>query len=150
MVRLRHQARSFAVQLLYQAEVGQPGHAGSREDFWQNSGASRKARAFATHLVEATLRHQEQIDPLLRGVLDHWRLERLPVVVRNILRLAVCELRMIREEPAAVVINEALELTRAFMDEDSASFVNGILDQVRRDGEQEAEQDGEAEAAQSR
>ena len=132
MKTLRQQGRAFALQLLYQTEIGQTADAGSQERFWQNSKASKKAGLFARGLVEQTLANREEIDRTLTAVMDQWRLERLSVVVRNVLRLGACEIRIIATEPVAVVINEAVELTRTFMDEDSARFVNSVLDRLHR------------------
>ena len=132
MKTLRRQARAFALQLLYQTEVGQTADPRSQERFWEHSKASKKAGRFARGLVEQTLEHREEIDRALTAVLENWRLERLPVVVRNVLLLGACEMRIIASEPVAVVINEAVELTRTFMDEDSARFVNGVLERLHR------------------
>lgn len=132
MKTLRRQSRSFALQLLYQVEIGQSAAPAAQEKFWEKSKASKKARAFASHLVEHTLARREDIDAALTGSMEQWRLERLPVVVRNVLRLATCEMIVIGTEPPAVVINEAVELTRTFMDEDSTRFVNGVLEKIRR------------------
>ena len=132
MKTLRRQGRAFALQLLYQTEIGQAADQRSQERFWEHSKASKKAGRFARGLVEQTLEHREEIDRALSAVMENWRLERLPVVVRNVLRLGACEMRIIASEPVAVVINEAVELTRTFMDEDSARFVNGVLERLHR------------------
>ncbi len=132
MKTLRQQGRAFALQLLYQTEIGQAADPDTQKRFWENSKASKKAGLFARGLVEQTLAHREEIDRALTAVMEQWRLERLPVVVRNVLRLGACEMRIIASEPVAVVINEAVELTRTFMDEDSARFVNGVLERLHR------------------
>jgi len=141
MPSLRHQARSLAVQILYQAEVLPPGGQGGGENpgqstaamlerFWQSNKASPKARQFAGALASQTLHGLEATDAALRTALEEWRLERLPVPVRAILRLAACELLQLRETPRGVIINEAVELTRDFVDEESARFVNAVLDKL--------------------
>ncbi len=134
MQTLRRQGRAFALQLLYQADVDAAATPETRERFWSGGRASRKARAFATELVEATLANRERIDAALGAVLAEWRLGRLPVVVRNMLRLSACEMLVVGSEPHAALINEAVELTRAYMDEDSARFVNSVLDKLSRAG----------------
>jgi transcription antitermination protein NusB len=131
MSTLRRQARSYALQLLYQADVDPAADAPARERYWSEGHASKKARAFATELVEATLAHREELDAALTAALEQWKLSRLSVLVRNVLRLAACELLVIGAEPPAAIINEAVELTRTYMDEDSARFVNSVLDAVR-------------------
>lgn len=128
MQGIRRQGRSFALQMLYQAEVTQQSDEESLARFWLTVDASAKARNFAVELVQATLKHRPEIDKRLTANLEHWKLGRLSVIVRNALRLAVCEMLMLRQTPPAVVINEAVELTRSFMDEESAPFVNKVLE----------------------
>ena len=125
----RHQARILALQLLYQTEIDPAGGEAAQSRFWAQAGASRKTRAFAEALVDATLARREAIDALLVQSLEHWKLSRLPVLVRNLLRMAVCEMIHLRESPHAVVIDEAVGLAREFVDEDSAKFANGVLQQ---------------------
>lgn len=87
---------------------------------------------FVDHLVHGAVQHLDELDERIRRHAEHWRMERMPVVDRNILRLAVYE--MIHEDtPPAVVIDEALELARKFSGEESVQFVNGVLDAIRRE-----------------
>lgn len=88
--------------------------------------------AFVEQLVHGTIEHLNEVDGRIRQHAEHWRMERMPVVDRNILRLAVYEMTH-AETPAAVVIDEALELARKFSGEESVQFVNGVLDAVHRD-----------------
>lgn len=87
---------------------------------------------FAAELVNGAIQHLEEVDERIRRHAEHWRLERMPGVDRNILRLAVYEMLHART-PAAVVIDEALELARKFSSEESVQFVNGVLDAVHRE-----------------
>ena len=87
--------------------------------------------AFVDQLVRGTIQHVDEVDTRIRLHAEHWRMERMPVVDRNILRLAVYEMTH-AETPAAVVIDEALELARKFSGEESVQFVNGVLDAVHR------------------
>ncbi|MBV9505771.1 MAG: transcription antitermination factor NusB [Acidobacteriia bacterium] len=87
---------------------------------------------FVTDLVHGTIEHLREVDDRISRHAEHWRLERMPAVDRNILRLAVYEM-MHSETPAAVVIDEALELARKFSNEESVQFVNGVLDAVHRE-----------------
>ena len=87
-------------------------------------------------LVRGTVEHIEEVDRRISGHAEHWRLERMPIVDRNILRLAVFEM-MFSDTPAAVAIDEALELARRYSNEESVQFVNGVLDAVHRDLEKE-------------
>lgn len=135
----RHRAREVAVQVLYQWEVGR-GTIDQAVDTvftlqWPDEGPPPEAlRAFATALARDTVAGLERVDTLIADTSERWRLERMPVLDRLILRMAVCEL--LRgpqgEVPPAVVINEALELARTFSTEESVKFINGMLDAIRK------------------
>ena len=116
---------------MYQLDISKEKTEAAQVLFWEESRASEKARAFGEALVARTLGSEARIDALLAAALENWKITRLPVVVRSAIRLAICELVIIAEEPPAVVINEALELLRSYMDEDSAKFANGVLEKVR-------------------
>ena len=138
--RERHRAREAALQLLYQWEIGWAGAGGVEADdiFWDQNPASPARRRFAAALVKGTIEHLATIDPLLESNADNWRLERMAVVDRLIMRMAVYEL-VHTETPKAVVIDEALELAKTFSGDEAVPFVNGILDGVSR---QLSEHDG--------
>jgi N utilization substance protein B len=87
---------------------------------------------FVNHLVHGAVQHLPEVDERIRRHAEHWRMERMPVVDRNILRLAVYEMTH-EDTPPAVVIDEALELARKFAGEESVQFVNGVLDAIRRE-----------------
>jgi N utilization substance protein B len=89
-------------------------------------------RAFASELMQGTVRSIARIDPLIAAHTEHWRLSRIAVVDRAILRLAIHELMEHPDTPPSVVINEALELTRLFSTEEAVGFVNGVLDAVNK------------------
>ncbi len=90
-------------------------------------------RSFADQLFAGTVDAVEEIDRLIRRHAEHWRLERMAVVDRNILRLGIYEISHHRETPPVVVINEALELARKFSEEVSVQFINGLLDRIRKE-----------------
>ena len=123
----RRQSRILALQLLYQTELDSQGGTASVERFWKDSEASPRARAFADRIYDSTRTNREAIDALLDMCLEHWRLGRLTVVVRSLLRLGVAEMIHLRESPPAVVIDEAVSLAREFVDEEAAGLVNGVL-----------------------
>jgi N utilization substance protein B len=87
---------------------------------------------FVADLVRGTVEHAAEIDEQISKHAEHWRMERMPIVDRNILRLAVFEM-VHAGTPAAIAIDEALELARKFSNEESVQFVNGVLDAIRRD-----------------
>ena len=89
-------------------------------------------RDFANALVNGTTARVAEIDELLAAHAQNWRVERMAVLDRLVLRLAVCEMLSAPETPARVVINEALELARAYTGEEAVGFVNGVLDAVRK------------------
>lgn len=99
-----------------------------REDFTQRKKRVNEAFEYAQMLVRGTVDNRERIDELIRGQADNWRLERMPPVDRNILRLAVFEMLHERETPKLVVLDEAIELAKKFGSEQSGRFVNGLLD----------------------
>lgn len=145
----RHRAREAAVQMLYQWEVGRMPADGIVARYFAERSApgpgdeadhleevapelSRAQQAFAGDLVRGVAAHAAEIDPLIAAAAQHWRLERMAVVDRLILRLAVYEFQHRPETPARVVINEALELARTFSTEEAVRFINGLLDGVRK------------------
>ena len=134
MKRLRHQAREAALQSLYLWEVGRTEPAQAVETFFAEHvpDASDALRAFATALALGTASEAPDLDTLIQSHSEHWRVERIAVIDRLILRMATWELRHQPETPPAVILDEALELARTFSGEDSVKFVNGVLDGIRK------------------
>jgi N utilization substance protein B len=130
----RRQAREAALQILYFWEVGRTDPDAALGAYFREhaSEAADAVVAFATRIVRGTIADLAAIDALIAQHSAHWRLERLAVVDRLILRMAVWELRETGGTPAAVVLNEALELARRFSTPDAVRFVNGVLDAIRR------------------
>jgi N utilization substance protein B len=122
--------------MLYQWEVGRAPIEEVWRTYWANAPEgvplSDDLRAFATSLATGTVEHVAALDPLITDAAEHWRIERMNVLDRLILRLAVYEFLHEPETPGKVIINEALELARSFSADDSVRFINGILDAVRR------------------
>ena len=132
----RHRAREAAVQMLYQWEVGRASMFDVGLTFWTGPAVSEPLgedlQAFATRLATGVAGTVGDLDPMITEAADNWRIERMNVLDRLILRLAIYEFLHEPETPAKVVINEALELARTFSTDDSVRFINGILDAVRR------------------
>jgi transcription antitermination protein NusB len=133
----RHRAREAALQILYQWEIGGRAAEKSADTFftrqWPDGDeAPDELRAFATRLAVDTVDRMADIDPLIADTAERWRPERMAVLDRLILRMAVCEMLRDRGTPAAVVINESLELARTFSTEESVKFINGMLDAIRK------------------
>jgi N utilization substance protein B len=111
----------------------------STEDFWRELGDAEmdaRLRDFANTLVEGTLDHLTTIDDRIRTRAEHWRIERMAFVDRNVLRLSVYEF-LFEDTPRTVVINEALEIARRFSTFEATQFINGILDAIKLDLEKE-------------
>jgi N utilization substance protein B len=133
---LRHRIREATLQILYQWEIGKVDVASAADTFfdlqWAGSDAVPDAlRETATELAHDTVRRLDAIDTFVAETAERWRPERMAVLDRLILRMAICELLQQRE-PAAVVINEALELARTFSTEEAVKFINGMLDAVKK------------------
>ncbi len=133
----RHRAREAAVQMLYQWEVGRDPISDVVSTFWVHGPSASQAvpdeiRMFATTLANGVAGTFEAIDPMIGEAAENWRIERMNVLDRLILRLAIYEFLHQPDTPAKVIINEALELARTFSTDDSVRFINGILDAVRK------------------
>ena len=133
----RHRAREAALQILYQWEIGGGEVGRAAETFfglqWPDADPpSELVREFASALARDTAARLASIDPLIAETAERWRPERMAILDRLILRMAVCEMQRDRETPAIVVINEALELDRTFRTEESVKFINGMLDAIRK------------------
>lgn len=130
----RRQAREAALQILYFWEVGRTDPAAAIEAYFHEHApdASEAVVEFAATLVEGTIADVAALDAIIEQHSAHWRLERLAIVDRLILRMAVWELRHATDTPPAVVLNEAIELARRFSSPEAVGFVNGVLDGIRK------------------
>ncbi len=139
---LRRKARECALQMLFAADVS-----GTRGDdlartFWSelaDGEMDEPAREFATRLARGTLEKLEEVDARIRSRAEHWRIARMALVDRNVLRLAVYEF-LHETTPRTVTINEALEVARRFSTYEATQFINGILDAIKRDLDEESPQ----------
>ena len=133
----RHRAREAALQILYQWDIGKRDIDRSSATFfdlqWPNlDPPADDLREFATALARDTTERLGEIDPLIADTTERWRPERMAVLDRLIMRMAVCEMLRDASTPRPVVINEALELARTFTTEESVKFINGMLDAIRK------------------
>ncbi|MCL4501119.1 MAG: transcription antitermination factor NusB [Deltaproteobacteria bacterium] len=128
----RSQCREWALKFLYQADFAGGRGTEDLEIFWSHFHPEGPGvPAYLRELAMGEAAHQEELDALIARYSEHWRLERMTVVDRNLLRLAAFELIYLSKIPSKVVINEAVELAKRYGSEDSSAFVNGILDQIR-------------------
>ena len=125
----RHKARQFALQMLFQWEIGKQEPSRIEDGFWRMAKADKHTREFANELFEGVAAGAPALDELIVTHADNWRLERMAVIDRAIMRLAAYELHSTKTPPK-VVLNEALELAKTFSSEDSVGFINGVLDAV--------------------
>ncbi len=131
---VRRKARELALQMLFEHDVAgtTPADMFQRSEDLRN--ASEGLSDFTKRLVSGTLEHRDALDALISRQADHWRLMRMPIVDRNILRMALFELLHEPETPRPVVIDEALEIAKRFSTPRSSQFINGILDGVLKSG----------------
>lgn len=133
----RHRSRHRAVQILYQADLRKISAAEAIQNYYETLFSEEaderpEPDEFMEELVEGTLSRLEDIDRRIAKFSENWRVERMPAVDRNILRLAVFEL-LDRKLPGAVVIDEAVSLARRFSADESVPFLNAVLDSIRKD-----------------
>ena len=138
----RRKARECALQMLFAADVAEATSEEVVRSYWAELGEpdlDDTAREFATRLASGTLANLELLDARIRSRAEHWRISRMAVVDRNILRLAVYEF-LYEPTPRTVAINEALEIARRFSTYEATQFINGILDAIKRDLDDEQPQ----------
>lgn len=129
----RRKSRELAMQMLFQADMGKQTPDQVRATFWKaGDDVEAEVRGFAEDLFRVATLHQEQIDDLITANSKHWRLERMPAVDRNLLRMAIGEMIGFKSTPFPIVINEALEIGRRYSAPESINFLNGVLDAVAR------------------
>lgn len=129
----RRKSRELAMQMLFQADMGKQSPEEVRATFWKAADdVESEVRGFAEDLFRAAIANQEKIDELLSAHSKHWRLERMPAVDRNLLRMAVGEMLGFRSTPYPIIINEALEIGRRYSAPESINYLNGMLDSIAR------------------
>ncbi len=126
----RHKARVLALQVLYQIDLTDDPVEESMALLCDGSDAPVDVRSFARALIRGVRENMSEIDRLIQVSSEHWRVDRMPLVDRNILRLAVYELLFCPEVPARVAIDEAISLGKEFGTAESGAFINGVLDHI--------------------
>lgn len=121
------------MQMLFQADMGKQSPEQVRATFWRaGDEVQPEVRGFAEDLFRVAMTHLEQIDDLIAQNSKHWRIERMPAVDRNLLRMAIGEMIGFKSTPFPIVINEALEISRRYSAPESINFLNGVLDAIAR------------------
>jgi transcription antitermination protein NusB len=130
----RRKSRELALQMLFQSDMGKQSSETVQKVFWtERSNVDDEVRGFAEDLFRVANDKSEQINGLIEKHTQHWRMDRMAAVDRNILREAVAEFLGYPQTPRAVVINEALEIARKFSTPESVQFINGVLDSVGKE-----------------
>jgi transcription antitermination protein NusB len=130
----RRKSRELALQMLFQADMGKQEPEAVRKSFWgERTNVDEDVRGFAEDLFRVASDRSSEIDGLIEKHTQHWRMDRMAAVDRNILREAVAEFLGYPQTPKAVVINEALEIARKFSTPESVQFINGVLDSIGKD-----------------
>jgi N utilization substance protein B len=130
----RRKSRELALQMLFQADMGKQSKEDVRRTFWRERGTiEQETRGFADDLFGVATERTAEIDGMIERHAEHWRMDRMAAVDRNILRLGVAELLSYPDTPRPVVINEALEIARRFSGPESVNFINGVLDSIAKE-----------------
>jgi N utilization substance protein B len=130
----RRKSRELALQMLFQLDMGRHELEDVRRTFWsERKDLDEKVREFSDELFRVAFERRAEIDQLIERNAEHWRMERMAAVDRNLLRAGVAEFLGFPDTPRPVVINEALEIARRFSTPESVQFINGVLDSVARE-----------------
>ncbi|PYX90462.1 MAG: transcription antitermination factor NusB [Acidobacteria bacterium] len=130
----RRKSRELLLQMLFQADMGKQGIDEVRRTFWAERGTvDADSRGFADDLFRVAIDRAGEIDKLIEGHAEHWRMERMAAVDRNLLRGSVAEFIGYPTTPKPIIINEALEIARKYSSSESVQFINGVLDSVAKE-----------------
>jgi N utilization substance protein B len=128
----RRKARESTLQILFQLEFNDSEAKKAFKAYWKDKKAAKELKDYCWWLINGVISNQESIDRSIQSVSERWRLSRMPVVDRNILRMAAFELLYEEDVAPPVVINEAIEIAKKFSGEQAAMFINGVLDALRK------------------
>jgi N utilization substance protein B len=129
----RRKAREYALQILFELDIRKEmPSARALKNFWAEHSPDDEVRSFAEEVVKGTFKHLREINTAIEQSAENWSIERMAVVDRNVLRLAVYEILFRMDIPLSVTINEAIEVAKKFGTDESGPFVNGVLDSVAR------------------
>jgi N utilization substance protein B len=127
----RRKSRELALQMLFQSDMGKQTVEQVRRSFWsERNDLENEVRDFADELFRVANERAEEIDGVIERHAEHWRMDRMAAVDRNVLRAAVAEFLAYERTPKPVIINEALEIARKYSSPESVTFINGVLDSI--------------------
>ena len=130
--RMRRRARERALQFLFGLEFTAYDWRESLESFWENSPSKAAVKAYAEALIEGVMERREELDAMIGEATEHWASERVGRIERNVIRVALFEIRYGQDVPPNVAINEALEVAKLYGADDAPRFVNGVLDKLKQ------------------
>ena len=132
-MRKRTKAREYVLQILYAVDITKDDPKDCIDRFWEgNEESSDEVKKFATGLVLGVSDNKKEIDRLITKYATNWKLDRMAVIDRNVLRFAAYELLYAKDIPPKVSINEAIDIAKKFGTPDSGKFVNGVLDKINK------------------
>lgn len=130
----RRKSRELVLQMLFQLDMGKQNEEQVRHTFWnERKDLDEKVRGFSDDLFRIACERQDEIDQIIERNAEHWRMDRMAAVDRNLLRAGVAEFLGFPQTPRPVVINESLEIARRYSTPESVQFINGVLDSVARE-----------------
>lgn len=130
----RRKSRELTLQMLFQLDMGKQDLDQVRRTFWsERKDLDEKVRGFSDDLFRIACERREEIDQIIERNAEHWRMDRMAAVDRNLLRAGVAEFLGFPQTPRPVVINESLEIARRYSTPESVQFINGVLDSVARE-----------------
>lgn len=129
----RRRSREFALQVLYQLEITKQSALKAMVQLKENFSPEEGEDEFAKQIVLGVVERRQEIDRLIEERSENWRLDRMTIIDRNILRIAIFELLYCSEVPPKVTLNEAIDLGKRYGSEESGSFINGILDRIQNE-----------------
>jgi N utilization substance protein B len=132
----RRRGREYVLKALYAYEQGEQSREEIIDSILEDSGLEGNVLAFARELFKAVVGNMDKVDDYIKGLATNWRLDRIAIVDKNILRIAICEIQYMPDIPMKVSINEAIEMAKKYSTFESAAFVNGIMDRVLHDHEE--------------
>ncbi len=132
-MRRRRKSREFALQVLFQLNIAKQEAVAALNQFREHFSPNGEEDEFLNSLVLGVLEHCQELDRLIEQYSENWRLDRINIIERNILRIALFELLYCEEIPPKVTINEAIDLGKRYGSEESGSFINGILDRIQNE-----------------
>jgi N utilization substance protein B len=131
----RRDGREWALQIIFSLDLNTRSNLDEVFDYFfeVHAESDKKTREFTENIVRGVVEHRPEIDEKIEKYADHWKIRRMGVIDRNVMRIALYELMYCEDVPQAVVLNEAIDLAKYFSNSDSGRFVNGILDRARKD-----------------